>query len=252
MKSFQKDKLTVKIMPNREEMGKVSAKDIHDKIVELLAEKDEINMIFAAAPSQNDVLKSLAEYSDIDWSRINAFHMDEYVGLTKEAPQCFSNFLMEHIFSLVPFKSINLIDCEAKDPEKECERYTELLKQYPTDIVIMGIGENGHIAFNDPGVADFNDPKWVKIATLDEVCRNQQVNDGCFSDISLVPKIALTLTCPTLVKAPYLFCIVPTDKKADAVYKTVYGEITEDCPASILRTRDNAILYLDGDSSKLL
>ena len=252
MKSFQKDKLTVKIMPNREEMGKVSAKDIHDKIVELLAEKDEINMIFAAAPSQNDVLKSLAECSDIDWARINAFHMDEYVGLTKKAPQCFSNFLMEHIFSLVPFKSINLIDCEAKDPEKECERYTELLKQYPTDIVIMGIGENGHIAFNDPGVADFNDPQWVKIATLDEVCRNQQVNDGCFSDISLVPKIALTLTCPTLVKAPYLFCIVPTDKKADAVYKTVYGEITEDCPASILRTRDNAILYLDGDSSKLL
>lgn len=252
MKSFIKDKLTVKIMPTREEMGKVSASDIHDRIVDLLSKKDEINMIFAAAPSQNDVLKSLTEYSDIDWSRINAFHMDEYVGLTKKAPQCFSNFLMEHIFSLVPFKSINLIDCEAKDAEKECERYAELLKQYPTDIVIMGIGENGHIAFNDPGVADFNDEKWVKIATLDEVCRNQQVNDGCFSDISLVPKIAITLTCPTLVKAPYLFCIVPTDKKAQAVYNTINGDITEDCPASILRTRENAVLYLDGESSKLL
>jgi glucosamine-6-phosphate deaminase len=130
MKSFIKDKLTVKIMPTREEMGKVSAKDIHDRIVDLLSKKDEINMIFAAAPSQNDVLKSLAECSDIDWSRINAFHMDEYVGLTKKAPQCFSNFLMDHIFSLVPFKSINLIDCEAEDAEKECERYAELLKPY--------------------------------------------------------------------------------------------------------------------------
>ena len=129
MKSYFVDKLKVEIFENRVLMGEAAACDIKAQIAKLLAEKPEINMIFAAAPSQNDVLKSLTECKDIDWSRINAFHMDEYVGLTKKAPQCFSNFLMEHIFSLVPFKSINLIDCEAKDPEKECERYTELLKK---------------------------------------------------------------------------------------------------------------------------
>lgn len=252
MKEFKVDKLNVKVMPNRDEMGKVAAKDLHDKIVELLAKKEEINMIFAAAPSQNDVLKSLTEYSDIDWSRVNAFHMDEYIGLDKTAPQGFGNFLMSHIFGLVPFKTINLLDCEAKDPEKECERYTKLLKDNPTDIVVMGIGENGHIAFNDPWIADFNDPKMVKIVPLDEVCRQQQVNDGCFKSIDEVPKNALTLTCPTLVKAPYLFCIVPAITKANAVKRTLNGEINEDCPATILRRQPSATLYLDGDSSSLL
>lgn len=252
MKELKVDNLKVKIMPNRDEMGKVAAKDLHDKIVELLSQKEEINMIFAAAPSQNDVLKSLTEYTDIDWSRINAYHMDEYIGLNKDAPQGFGNFLMAHIFGLVPFKSINLLDSEATDPEKECARYTKLLTDNPTDIVVMGIGENGHIAFNDPWVADFNDPKMVKVVPLDEVCRQQQVNDGCFKSIDEVPKNALTLTCPTLVKAPYLFCIVPAKTKANAVKRTLQGEINEECPATILRKQPCAVLYLDGDSSKLL
>ncbi len=252
MKELKVDNLNVKIMPNRDEMGKVAAKDLHDKIVELLSKKDEINMIFAAAPSQNDVLKSLTEYADIDWSRINAYHMDEYIGLNKDAPQGFGNFLMAHIFGLVPFKTINLLDSEAVDAEKECERYTKLLKDNPTDIVVMGIGENGHIAFNDPWVADFNDPKTVKVVPLDEVCRQQQVNDGCFKSIDEVPKNALTLTCPTLVKAPYLFCIVPAKTKANAVKRTLQGEINEECPATILRKQPCATLYLDGDSSALL
>ena len=166
-------------------------------------------MIFAAAPSQNDVLLALTEDKSIDWTRVNAFHMDEYVGLPKDAPQGFGNFLSAHIFSLAPFKSVNYIDCTAENPEAECERYAELLKNNPTDIVVMGIGENGHIAFNDPWVADFNDEKWVKVVPLDEVCRNQQVNDGCFAHVDEVPTHALTLTVPTLVRAPWLFCIVP-------------------------------------------
>ncbi|MCQ2394527.1 MAG: 6-phosphogluconolactonase, partial [Kiritimatiellae bacterium] len=171
MKEFQVDKLSVKVMPTREEMGRVAAQDIHDRILALLAEKDEINMIFAAAPSQNDVLRSLTEFRDIPWARINAFHMDEYIGLDRSAPQGFGNFLMEHIFGLVPFKTVNLIDCSARDPEAESERYAGILEKHPTDIVVMGIGENGHIAFNDPPVADFNDPKWVKPVKLDDVCR---------------------------------------------------------------------------------
>lgn len=246
---FKKDKLYVKTFETRDEMGKAAATDIAECIKKCLAEKDEINMIFAAAPSQNDVLHHLCMNKEIEWNRINAFHMDEYVGLSADAPQGFGNFLKEHIFGLVPFKSINYIDCTATDVDAECERYTKLLKENPVDIVCMGIGENGHIAFNDPHVADFNDPKLVKYVELDEMCRNQQVNDGCFSKIDDVPKYAMTLTIPALVSAKYNFCIVPAPTKAQAVKRTVCDEISEECPASILRRKDNAILYCDADSS---
>ncbi len=252
MKNMKVDKLDVKIFETREEMGKVAAQDIKNKFCELLKEKAEINVIFAAAPSQNDVLKSLAEDPEIEWNRINAYHMDEYIGLSKDAPQGFGNFLKAHIFDLAPFKSVNYINCEATDPDAEAERYGKLLTENPTDVVIMGIGENGHIAFNDPPVADFQDKKVVKPVKLDEICRQQQVNDGCFAKIDDVPTHAMTLTVPTLVAAPYLFCIVPAPTKANAVKETLTGSIDEHCPASILRLQDNAILYLDGASSALL
>ncbi len=252
MKSFYKDKLKVNVYENRVLMGEDAAKDIKNTIINLLMAKAEINMIFAAAPSQNDMLKALVNDKDIEWNRINAFHMDEYIGLDKDAPQAFGNFLKDHIFGLVPFKSINYIDVSATDPEKESQRYAKILADNPTDIVVMGIGENGHIAFNDPPVADFNDKFAVKPVKLDEVCRQQQVNDGCFASIDKVPTHAITLTVPTLVKAPYLFCVVPAKTKANAVYQTINGEIGEHCPATVLRTQENAILYLDSDSASKL
>ncbi len=252
MKNCKIDKLNIKIFETREKMGQIAAIDIKECFKELLSIKSEINVIFAAAPSQNDVLLSLVNDKDIAWNRINAYHMDEYIGLSADAPQGFGNFLKDHIFGLVPFKSVNLIDSTTKDPEAEAERYGKLLLENPTDVVVMGIGENGHIAFNDPPVADFNDKKVVKSVMLDDICRNQQVNDGCFESIDAVPTHALTLTVPTLVKAPYLFCIVPAATKAKAVYETLNGKIDEHCPASILRLQDNAILYLDNESSKLL
>ncbi len=252
MKSFKKDKLTVEIYENRTLMGEAAARDIKERFKSLLKEKDEINVIFAAAPSQNDVLKALVDDKEIEWNRINAYHMDEYIGLDKDAPQGFGNFLKAHIFGLVPFKSVNYIDCTTTEPDKEAARYGELLKKNPTDVVIMGIGENGHIAFNDPPVANFNDDKYVKPVKLDEICRQQQVNDGCFKSLSDVPTHAMTLTVPTLVKAPYLFCIVPAPTKAKAVYETLNGSIDEHCPATVLRLQDNAKLYLDDKSSALL
>lgn len=252
MRNFKVDKLEVAAFDTRAAMGAAAALDIKNKFCELLKNKESINVIFAAAPSQNDVLKSLVEDKDIEWNRINAFHMDEYIGLDKTAPQGFGNFLREHIFGLVPFKSVNYIDCSAKDPEAEAARYAKVLEENPTDVVIMGIGENGHIAFNDPPVADFSDKVLVKPVKLDEICRNQQVNDGCFAKIDDVPTHALTLTVPALVKAPYLFCIVPAPTKAWAVKETLTGSIDEHCPASILRTQDNAKLYLDKDSSSLI
>ena len=249
---FKKDKLDVKIYKTRDEMGKAASEDIAVAIKALLSQKEEINMIFAAAPSQNDMLLHLCERDDIEWERINAFHMDEYIGLRPNAPQCFSNFLKKYIFDLKPFKSVNCINAAASSPEEECKRYSGLLKEYPVDIVCMGIGENGHIAFNDPHVADFNDKALVKPVSLDEICRMQQVNDGCFASIDEVPKWALTLTVPALMNATYNFCVVPASTKANAVKRTVEGEINEECPATILRQKDNAILYCDADSSALL
>lgn len=252
MKTFQKDKLAVEIFETRKLMGEKAANDIAKKFNEIIDKKGEINVIWAAAPSQNDVLKALTLNKDIKWNKINAFHMDEYIGLSKDAPQGFGNFLKEHIFGLVPFKSVNYIDVSATDAEKEAERYAEVLSKQKIDVVVLGIGENGHIAFNDPPVADFNDKKAVKPVKLDEVCRQQQVNDGCFKSINDVPTHAITLTVPTLFNADYLFCIVPAPTKAKAVYETINGSIDEHCPATVLRLHDNAKLYLDNDSSKLL
>jgi len=250
LKNFMVDKLQVKVMATREDMGKVAGEAIVAKIVELQKTKDELNMIFAAAPSQNEVLEYLRNTKEVDWTKINAFHMDEYIGLDKDAPQGFGNFLRDRLFGLLPFKSVNYIDCSATDAEAECARYSELLKKSPIDIVCLGIGENAHIAFNDPGFADFEDKELVKVVELDEVCRNQQVNDGCFEKIDDVPKQALTLTVPMLFSGDYLFCTVPAPTKANAVYHTVNAEITADVPATVMRRHDNAIMFCDNDSGE--
>lgn len=247
-----KDKLLVKIFPSRKLMGEEAAREVSEVIRKLLVDKDELNMIFAAAPSQSDFMESLIGDSSIPWQRINAFHMDEYIGLVREAPQGFGNFLKERLFEKVPFKSVNYINGQSLDAESECTRYSELLKKYPVDIVCLGIGENGHIAFNDPPVADFNDPKLVKVVELDMACRQQQVNEKLFDGLNLVPTHAITLTIPALMKAEFMFCMVPAINKAEAVYRTLTGEINEECPATILRTKENVILYLDRESASLL
>ena len=253
MKTYFKDKLQVNIYDSRSAMGAAAAEDISAKIKELLAEKDEISMIFAAAPSQNEVLASLVADKSIEWNRINAYHMDEYIGLDSSAPQCFGNFLDAHIFGLVPFKSVNYIKSDATDPDEESARYSSLLAATKIDIVVMGIGENGHIAFNDPPVADFKDRACIKAVALDNVCRMQQVHDGCFPTIDDVPTHALTLTVPTLMSAKHLICTVPAATKADAVQAMLCGPYGEVCPATALRTHASAVMFLDPDSaSKVL
>ncbi len=216
---------------------------------QLLKEKDQVNVIFAAAPSQNEFLEALINTEGIEWNRVNAFHMDEYIGLDENAPQGFGNFLRDRIFGKVALKSVYYIDGNSGSAEEECSRYAALLKQYPVDIVCMGIGENGHIAFNDPHVALFKDTKLVKVVELDNKSREQQVNDGCFNRLGDVPTHALTLTIPALMSAKYIFCIVPGKAKAEAVARTIKGNIDESCPASILKTHDHAILYIEKDSA---
>ena len=247
--SVRKDQLTARVFDSRVSMGRAAAKDIGDEMRRLLAEKEEISMIFAAAPSQNETLSSLADEEGIDWTRVRAFHMDEYVGLAPGAPQAFSRYLKEHIFDRVPFRAVHLIDSSNVAGE-EIRRYSALLEQYPVDITVLGIGENGHIAFNDPGVADFSDPALVKTVPLDEVCRMQQVHDGCFAKIEDVPRYALTLTVPALTRAGAMFCSVPAVTKAEAVRRTVTEEISEACPATVMRRHPHAVLYCDRDSGR--
>ena len=249
MKSLQAGKLAVKIYDSRAEMGAAAAADVAACMRKLLETKETINMIFAAAPSQNETLKYLAREEGIDWHRVNAFHMDEYVGLSREAPQSFGYYLCEHVFSLLPFKSVNFLRGDAPDAAAECARYAELLRRFPPDVVMLGIGENGHIAFNDPWVADFDDPALVKRVPLDPVCRQQQVHDGCFACLAEVPEYALTLTVPALAGAGHLFCTVPAATKREAVTRTVTGPIGKDVPATVMRRHPDATLFCDPDSA---
>lgn len=250
MKEWKKERLTVRCFETRTEMGKAAAKDVEAAMKEVLSRKDSCNVIFAAAPSQNEVLDALS-HAAVDWTRVHAFHMDEYIGLPDGAPQRFAAFLKRALFDRLPFGRVECMDGSAS-PEQEICRYATLLQQNPCDIVIMGIGENGHIAFNDPQVALFDDTETVKIVELEEACRLQQVHDGCFGTLEEVPKKAMTLTIPALVSAEYAFCIVPAATKADAVKNTLEGPVSQECPASILRRHPQAVLYLDADSSSKL
>jgi len=232
-------------------MGQAAASDIATRISQLLKEKEEISIIFAAAPSQLELYEALIR-ADIDWSRVNAFHMDEYVGLDEKSPQSFRRYLKDHFFDQLRFRTTHLIQGEADDLTAECVRYGHLLDEYKPDLVCLGVGENCHLAFNDPPVADFHDPVKIKKVRLDEVCRQQQVNDGCFATLEAVPREALTLTIPALFEASYLYCVVPGRSKANAVKCTLEEPIDERYPSTILRLHPQAILYLDCDSASLI
>jgi len=243
--------LDIRIFDTRQEMGSAAAKDAEKRINKAIAEKGEATVVFAAAPSQNELLASLRK-ANIDWTKVRALHMDEYIGLAEDHPAGFGNFLRRAIFNDLPFKSIDyLFDGEAA-ADKICASYTELLEKYPPDLVLLGVGENGHLAFNDPSVADFDDPQKVKIVNLDDVCRMQQVNDGCFAKFQDVPQSAITLTMSMITSIKDKITVVPGKTKANAVKEMLNDEISTKCPASILRTQKNATLYLDKDSAELL
>ncbi len=251
MREFKKEKLNVKVFENRAELGAAAADIFAAKLKELLKTKEYVNVIFASAPSQNEFLAELNK-KDVEWNRINAFHMDEYVGLDKDAPQGFGNFLKDRLFQNVKCREVHYLNGNADDIQEECARYAALLTKYPTDIVILGIGENTHLAFNDPHVADFNDPLIVKVVDLDQDCRVQQVNDGCFANIGEVPTHALTITMPALFKSTFAYAIVPGKFKANAIEHTINSDISELYPSTILRRHDNATLFIDEDSASKL
>ncbi|HWP68502.1 MAG TPA: 6-phosphogluconolactonase, partial [Rectinemataceae bacterium] len=220
LRRFYIDALSVKVFADRKAMGAEAATDCCRAIKKVLERQRYCRMIFAAAPSQNEVLSGLAEAEGIDWSRVHAFHMDEYIGLPDDAAQRFGLFLRDRLFGRLPFGRVEYLAQHARmDPgavEAEIQRYSVLIREAPIDIVCLGVGENGHVAFNDPGVAEFDDQATVKEVVLDRECRLQQVHDGCFHDLEAVPKTALSLTVPALMSGARLFCVVPGATKARA------------------------------------
>lgn len=249
---FTVDSLGVEVYPDRQSMGDSAAAIVAGKLKELISNGRNVRMIFAAAPSQNELLAGLCSAPGIDWSKVTAFHMDEYVWIQEGAEQSFGTFLKTRIFGKVVFKEVHYINPNPSSLAAECERYSALLSEAPIDIVCLGIGENGHIAFNDPGVADFEDPLKLKVVDLDEKSRQQQVNDGCFGTLAEVPAKAITLTIPALTSADFMCTVVPGPTKADAIRNTIEGEIGDHCPATVLRKHPNAVLFLDADSASRL
>jgi glucosamine-6-phosphate deaminase len=228
-------------------MGMRAATDISSELRTLLADQEEVRILFAAAPSQTEMLLSLTQTSGVDWSRVSAFHMDEYLGLADGAPQRFGVWLRQYIFDKLPFRAVHLIE-PGDDPGRAAADYADELNAAPIDIVCCGIGVNGHLAFNDPP-ADFDDPLTVKIVALDWRSRQQQVDDKCFASIEAVPTHAVTVTIPALLSARTIFCTVPGEQKNQAIRDMLEGPVTPQCPATALRLHPRCTLYLDPDSA---
>lgn len=245
MKSFQEDYLNIKIFKNRWEIGYSAGLRAANTIKNKLDLQGNARIVLAAT-SQKEFLDTLAKAEDVDWSKVTAFHIGEYVGLPEDDPQLVSYYLREQFFALVKPGKVYSLDGN-KDPEEECKRYADLLQEKPIDMVCMGIGENGHIAFNDPPAADFMDEATIKPVELDHVLR-QQGKRRDNGRLSIAPTQALTLTIPALMSGLEILCMVPGTAKRNAVKRTINGPISTECPASILRFHPNCTLYLDTDS----
>lgn len=251
MKEISKENLNVKIFATKDEMGKAAATSVTEKLNAAIAEKGFANLILATGASQFQFLDHLQQQA-IDWKKITVFHLDEYKGMPVTHPASFRKYLKERILDKVQPKAVHYLNGDAPDAEAEVLRYENLLKDHPVDIACIGIGENGHIAFNDPPVADFNDPKLVKVVELDEACRKQQLGEGWFPTFDDVPTHALSLTIPAIMGCKAISCVVPDERKSKAVYNTLNAEISTACPATILRTHPDCILYLDESSASKL
>jgi len=247
-KTLKVDKLQVEVYEGTSAMGSAAADFVEKKLNEAIAQNGAANLILATGASQFSFLEVFKE-REIDWQKITVFHLDEYKGISDQHPASFRKYLKERILDEVVPKKIYFLNGDAEDLEKEMENYSAALRAHPIDVACIGIGENGHIAFNDPPVADFNDPKLVKLVTLDDACRRQQLGEGWFPTFDDVPKIALTQTIPAIMRCKAISCVVPDARKAQAVHDTLYNEINTACPATILRTHPETILFLDAASA---
>ncbi len=252
IRELQVDSLPVRVYASEEELGRAAAADMAALLRAALDERGEANVILATGNSQLAFLRALRADDAVDWSRVRVFHMDEYVGIDPDHRASFPRFLREHLLEHVDVKEFFPM---AGDPDRVdaiCRDYEQLLREHPADAVALGWGENGHLAFNDPPYADFDDPLWVKPVQLDEVSRKQQHGEGHFDTLDEVPTHAITLTIPALLAAKRVLCIVPEARKAAAVRACLHESVSEDRPGSILRQVRHATLYLDPESAASL
>ena len=243
------EELSVSGYASNQEMGAAAAQEASTVIQSAVREKGTANIIIATGNSQLTFLVALSARAEIDWSRVNIFHMDEYVGIDPNHPASFPKFLRQHLLNYIQPKAFYPVPGQAQDLGKGCIEYEQLLRAHPADLCALGFGENGHLAFNDPPFADFNDPVWVKVVELAEVSRQQQVGEGHFAALDEVPTHAITLTIPALLSAQRILAIVPEGRKANAVFQALRGPVTPDCPGSVLRQITRARLFLDRDSA---
>ncbi len=250
--SFQADELPVEIYPDGNALGLAAAIAARDILADAIRVRGAASMILAAANSQVAALRELVRLGGVDWSRVTMFHMDEYLGIDANHSASFRRFLRERVEVPLRPKAFHYIAGDCEQPLDECARYAALLSAAPMDLCLLGIGENGHIAFNDPPVANFADPHRIKLVRLDDACRQQQVGEGHFPNLGAVPQYAFTLTIPALCAARRLLCIVPERRKAVAARDALEGAIDTRCPASWLRRQNHCTLFLDLDSASLL
>jgi glucosamine-6-phosphate deaminase len=246
------DKLQVRIFADQAALAAHAAQDAAALLGKTIAERGEANMMVATGNAALQFMAALRQEKSIEWSKVTLFHMDEYVGISDKHPASFPLFVRVNLVDWVKPKAAHYIHGDTGAAQAECQRYSELLRTHPIDLCHCGVGENGHLAFNDPSVADFNDPYLVKVVELDATCRRQQVGEGHFKTMADVPTHALSVTIPGLLAAKHIICVVPETRKAQAIRDALLGPIATSCPASILRQQSHAVLYLDKESSSLL
>jgi glucosamine-6-phosphate deaminase len=252
VQTFQVDALPVRVYANQKHLSEAVSLEARDYLANVIARQGSAAAILATGNSQIQFLRQLVELGGVDWSVVTLFHMDEYLGISREHPASFRRYLHERVESLVRPRAFHYIEGDCDLPLDEIKRYTELLQSQPIDLCCLGVGENGHIAFNDPPVARFDDAYLVKLVKLDDACKMQQVKEGHFSSLETVPPYAFTLTIPALCSAKRMLCIAPESRKANAIRDALRGPIATCCPASILRRQAHCTLYLDPDSAALL
>jgi glucosamine-6-phosphate deaminase len=252
VRQFRAGLMKVEVHPSREAAGRAAAHAAAGALAELAATRDTVAVIFATGASQFDTLAALTATASLPWDRVQGFHMDEYIGLAADHPASFRRYLRERLTSRVRMSAFHEIDGSTPDPERTAREYADKLRAADPRLCLLGIGENGHLAFNDPGVADFHDPLDAKVVELDTLCRRQQLAEGWFSTIDEVPSSAITLTIPALMRVPKLIASVPGERKAAIVRRTIQEEISTACPATILRTHPDVTVYLDPDSAREL
>jgi glucosamine-6-phosphate deaminase len=252
VKHFQIGTMKVEVHTSPKSMGAAAARAAAEGLKESGRSREIVGMIFATGASQLDTLDALIRIGDLPWNRVRGFHMDEYIGLPVDHAASFRGYLRKKLTEKVNMKEFFEVDGTAPDPEQVCRDYAEKLRSSDPQLCLLGIGENGHLAFNDPAVADFHDPLAVKVVQLDPVCRQQQAAEGWFKTSREVPESAITITIPTLLRVPRLIVSVPGIRKAKIMRRALGDAISTECPASILRTHPDVTVYLDKDAASEL